>query len=504
MARKHQPTICARAVKLTLGGALLSSVLAVPSIANASFLSQAYKEATTNDKVTVSMVNYYKSAHRWDTDVKYFDENGKFKQDKYGHHTQAEWTQSLGLFYNSGKIKLGDNPIKMNLNLGYSHVFALDHQYPGGMHNWHGGQKLLESANCVWTGGAPLKGQYKCYDSDGFGKVPMANAKFYWKGGNLTVGDGFFNAGMITTAAADDAALSSYRGVMVKHRWKNFRFDGAFVTGFMDGLGDKMGDLTTNSNYYNPYPDTYDYLYTGRIDYRDGRDWGYVFSYGEAQDYLRRFHTNVWINHMITPETKLHLKAQYYANKAAGDLWQKDVEREVAGFDDHAYLIAYHGKLERDAWGLWYGYHTVDAPRARDGKGGFSYGFGGAKGYLSLASSPGYSSFRSDGGQAHVVGISYDFRHIGLPSLKLAYRYHWERKPVRHHTTYEVAMGRGEEHVIDVFYRPRSGSMKGFEVLFRSSFFRPDRLYAGSGADRSADRGDINAIKAIVSYSFKL
>ncbi|EJL6535099.1 OprD family outer membrane porin [Vibrio cholerae] len=504
MARKHQPTICARAVKLTLGGALLSSVLAVPSIASASSLSQAYKEATTNDKITVSLVNYYKSAHRWDTDVKYFDENGKFQQSKEGHHTQAEWTQSVGMFYNSGKISLGDSPIKMNLNLGYSHVFELDSQYPGGMHNWHGGQKLLESKDCVWTGGEKFKGQYKCYDVEGFGKVPMANAKFYWKGGNLTVGDGFFNTGMITTAAEGDATLSSYRGVMLHHKWNNYLFDAAFVTGFMDGLDDKMGDLTTNSNYYDPYPNTYDYLYTGRVDYRAGRDWGYVFSYGEAQDYLRRFHTNVWMNHMITPETKLHLKAQYYYNKAAGDLWHEDVERGVAAFDDHAYLIAYHGKLERDAWGLWYGYHTVDAPRS-DGRGSFSYGFGGAKGYLSLVTSPGYSSFRSDGGQAHVVGISYDLRHFGIPDLKLSYRFHWERKAEQHFDNNDqLAMGRGEEHVIDVFYRPRSGSMKGFEFLLRSSMYRPDRTYARLVSERSADRGDIDAIKAIVSYSFKL
>lgn len=494
MTRKYQTTICARAVKLTLGGALLSSVLAIPSIANASFLGQAYKDATTGDKVTMSFVNYYKSAHRYDS-------NKLVGTD--GHHTQYEWTQSVGVFYKTGNIKFGDSPVKMNLNLGYSHVFGLDHQYPGDMHNWQAGQKLLQSTDCFWSGGEPFKGQYKCNDVQGFGKIPVANAMFVWKGGNMVVGDGFFNAGMITTANEDDATLSSYRGVMVKHKWQDYLFDGAFVTGFMEGLGDEMGDLTTSSNYYDPYPNSYDYLYTARVTRNVNRKWGYMVSYGEAQDYLRRFHTNIWMNHAITPETNLFLKAQYYFNKAAGDLWQEDVERGVAAFDDHASLIAYEGKVTHDAWDLWYGYHTVDAPSAEK-SGGFSYGFGSAKGYLSLATSPGYSSFRRDGGQTHVVGISYDLRHLGMPDVNLTYRYHWDNAPVPHHTTNELETGRAEEHVLDLLYRPRSGALKGFEFSVRSSMYRPDRIYAKLDDTKSANRADINAIKAIMAYSFQL
>lgn len=488
--------VCSKAVR----NALIAGLVMAPVAGNASVIGDTWEAFTKNDKITIATVNYLKSTEDY---VKTKDKSGKtYEEFAY----QTEWGQSVGVFYNSGMVPVYGKKVRARLNVGYSHMFKLLDDYTGGVHNWNAGQKIFKSKDCFQSGT-----QYKCADTEGFGKVPVASATIGWGKGNMEIGRGFFNAGMITTSNPDDATMSSYEGVMFKNLFTNDYgrtvVDGALVNGFMAGNEDEMGSLTGGSNYYDTDPLEYDYLYTARV--RHNFDKASVsFGYGEASDYLRRFYTDAWYRHDIDAQTFLRSNFQYYYNRSAGHLWEEDVEKGMAAFDEYASILSYDFTLRRDAVAVMYGYSTVSAPNSvRDDKyGSFSYGFGNAKGYLKLPTTGGYHGFRGDGTDAHVIALQYDLRHFGLQDLVLAYRYHWAERPtLSKHTDYDhFVMGSAEEHVVEIKYEPKAGPLKGFYTNFKQSFFRPDADYAQLEATDPSYKADNTAIKFTLGYSFQL
>lgn len=479
----------------------VASLITISSGASASAIGQAFDDIVTGSKASAVLLNHGK------TTEKYFKvpDSGIDGMDR-----QYEWGQVLGLFYRSGKTQLGNSPVNINFNLGYSHMFKLAASYPGDIHNWNAGEKIFMSDDCSWSGKEPGKGQYKCTDNTGYGKIPIANIKFDWgkektNRGFVRVGDGFFNTGMITAASDDDALLSSYRGIMGQYNYGEYIFDGAYVIGFMSGNDDTMRDLQGSANYYKPNPLTYDSLYTARIRKKFADDGGYQVAYGEAKDYLRRFHSSAYYNLKLTPQSKLFMQAQYYYNRKAGDLWDIDVKNEIASFDVYASAISYEFKYIHDALSLQYGFTKINAPRENgSGNGSFSYGFGSAKGYLKLPTSGNYHGFRRDGEQAMVLGSKYDFRHFGLKDMSIEYRYHWGEAPIKRKSTGEIRFGKEVEHAITMAYEPRQGAMKGFVFNLKQAFHRPDEVLGQIEAGDISSKADRTATKFIVSYMFNL
>ncbi|SEG56877.1 OprD family outer membrane porin [Vibrio hangzhouensis] len=483
------------ALAITTSIALLSNI----PTASATSVGQFYSELVTGQQVSLTLLNHLKSTERY---TRYPDKNVD------GMYRQYEWGQSVGLFYTSGKASFSkDSTLAMSFDVGYNHMFKLADSYPGGVHNWNAGEKIFMSKDCFWTGGEPYKGQYKCNDTSGYGKLPVANVRLDWgKGqqrGFMRVGDGFYNTGMITSADLDSALLSSYRGVMAQHSQNGYIFDGGFVTGFMGGNESKMGNLTGNSNYYDPYPLTYDYLYTMRVR-KNYQNSGYRAAYGEAKDFLRRSHVDVWYRHPLSSVTSVYVKGQYYYNRAAGDLWQQDVDKGQAAFDTYASAASYEFRLQYDALELMYGFTHIDAPR-KNGNGSFSYGFGNAKGYLNLPTNGNYHGFRRDGMDARVVQLRYDFRNFGHPDLYVEYGYHWGEAPIIEKATGATKYGSEYEHAITLRYRPRTGALKGFVFNLQQAFHRPDDTLANIVEnDPFPNRGDRTNTKLAISYMFNL
>ena len=483
------------AFAMTAAITLLSNI----PTATATTVGQFYNELVAGQQVSMTFLNHLKTTERY---TRYPDANVD------GMYRQYEWGQSVGLFYSSGKAGFSkDNTLAMSFDLGYNHMFKLGASYPGDVHNWNAGEKIFISEDCFWTGGEPYKGQYKCNDSSGYGKLAVANVRLDWgKGrdrGYARVGDGFFNTGMITSADLDSALLSSYRGAMMQHSQNGYTFDAGFVTGFMGGNEAKMGNLTGNSNYYDPNPLTYDYLYTMRIR-KNYQNAGYRAAYGEAQDYLRRSHAEVWYRHNLSAMTNVYMKGQYYYNQAAGDLWEEDVKKGMAAFDNYASAATYEFRVQHDAFEFMYGFTHIDAPK-QGGNGSFSYGFGNAKGYLNLPTNGNYHGFRRDGEDARVVQVKYDFRNFGQPDLFIEYGYHWGEAPVMNKISGGTDYGREEEHAITIRYRPRTGMFKGVVFNLQQAFFRPDDTMAGViDNDPFPNRGDRTATKFALSYKFNL
>ena len=471
----------------------VASLMTISAGVNASTIGRVFDDLSNGSQVSGVLLNHGKSTE------KYF----KVGKNDPAMDRQYEWGQSVALYYRSGRTRIGDTPVKVNFNLGYSYMFKLASDYPGDIHAWNYGEKIFMSEDCELVGT-----QYKCNDSTGYGKIPVANVKFDWgksrtNRGMATIGDGFFNVGMITAATDDDALLSSYRGIMAQHTYGEYTVDGAYVIGFMSGNEDEMGDLSGGSNYYDPNPIKYDSLYTLRVRKKFGSTAGYQVAYGEAKDYLRRFHGAAYYNLKLDPQTLLFMQGQYYYNHKAGDLWEEDVEKGMASFDKYASAISYEFRLKRDAWELLYGFAKINAPKA-GGNGSFSYGFGNAKGYLKLPTSGNYHGFRRDGEQAMVVAAKYDFRHFGLKDLNFTYGYHWGKAPTISKASDELVFGREHEHAITVGYEPRSGAMKGFVFNLKQAFHRPDAALGNVEATDPSDKGDRTATKFIVSYMFTL
>lgn len=479
----------------------VASLMTLSHGVNASTIGQVFDDMINGSRVTAVVLNHGK------TTEKYFKDKSK---DIDGIDRMYEWGQSFGLYYRSGKTQIGDSPVKMNLNVGYSHMFKLSASYPGDTHGWNAGEKIFTSEDCTWSGGSPGKGQYKCTDTAGYGKVPVANVRFTWgksrlDRGLLIIGDGFLNSGMITAATDDDALLSSYRGIMGKQAWNGYAFDAAFVTGFMKTNGSRMGDLEGNANYYDPNPLTYDYLYTMRVRKKFGTQGGYQIAYGEANDYLRRSHASAFYNLKLASQTKLHMKAQYYYNRKAGDLWDIDVAKGLASYDVYASALSYEFRLRQGGLEFLYGFTKINAPRENGStNGSFSYGFGGAKGYLKLPTSGNYHGFRRDGEEAMVVGTKYDFRSFGIPRLSLDYRYHWGKAPINSKASGEIMYGKESEHALTIIYEPRHGLMKGFTFNLKQAFYRPDDVLGQVSATDNSRKADRTATKFIVSYIFDL
>ncbi len=467
----------------------------------ASSLGETYGELSSGSKFTMVLLNHGK------TTEKYFKDN---TNDIDGMDRQYEWGQSVGLFFRSGKTPLFNSPVNINFNLGYSYMFKLGASYPGDVHNWNGGEKIFISEDCFWSGGEPYKGQYKCNESSPYGKVPVANIKLDWgknkqNRGFMKIGDGFYNTGMITTATDDDALLSSYRGITAQHSYNGYIIDGAYVIGFMSGNEDKMQDLRGNANYYEPDPLNYDYLYTMRLRKKFSDQGGYQIAYGEAKDYLRRSHAAAYYNLKINPQTKLFMQAQYYYNHKAGDLWDIDVEKEIAAFDEYASFIEYEFILKYDAMQFLYAFSKTNAPRENgSGNGAFSYGFGKAKGYLNQATSGNYHGFRRDGEEAMVLGVKYDFRHFDLRDMNIQYRYHWGKAPVKNKTSGDIEYGKEYEHAITFSYEPKSGMLKGFVFNLKQAFYRPDETLGQLQPGDISTKADKTATKFIVAYMFSL
>lgn len=480
--------------------ATLVGMSAMPLTAMAD-AGELYNQFIKDGTVTVVLLNHGK------TTEKYFRDT---KNDIDGMDRQYEWGQSVGLFFRSGKVPMLSDNVTLSANLGYSYMFKLGDSYPGDVHNWNAGEKIFISEDCFWSGGEPGKGQYKCNETSGYGKLPVANVQMNWgkersQSGFMKIGDGFYNTGMITTATDDDALLSSYRGAMAQQHYNGYIFDGAYVTGFMSGNDDTMRDLSGNANYYAPDPLSYDYLYTFRIRKKFDEPGGYQVAYGEAKDYLRRFHSSAYYTLGITPQTNLFMQAQYYYNHKAGDLWDQDVEKGLAAFDEYASALSYEFRLKYDAWQLLYGFTKINAPRENgSANGSFSYGFGNAKGYLKLPTSGNYHGFRRDGEEAMVVGAKYDFRHFGLQDLNLEYRYHWGKAPIQNKYSGDTDYGREEEHAITLNYYPRSGLLRGLNVNLKQAFYRPDETLGQLQPGDISEKADKTATKLIVSYSFRI
>lgn len=474
---------------------LLTSLTVFPVAGHASVIGNTFDEITSGDKVTISLTNYYKSTHKYYKDK---------IEELDGFDDQYEWGQSVGLFYKTGKVRIGKTKLKVGTNLGYSHVFPLGDSYPGGYHQWKANEKILKSKNCQWTK-PDGTGQYRCYGFEDYGKVPVANVQLNWRGGNMKLGDGFYTVGMISAADEDDALYASFRGMMLKQKYKNYQFDGAFVTGFMSGNEDKMGDLTGKANYYDTDPLKYDYLYTGRVKANHGKGKGYTMAYGEAKDYLRRYEARGYYTIDLSPQDSLYMQSVYYYNHAAGDLWQQELEKGHATFQSYASILSYELRYNHDAWSLMYGFSKINAPLDNPEKNGsFTYGFGNAKGTLKLPTTGGYNGFRRDGTEANVVSLSYDFRNFGQKALKLVYRYHWADSPVKDKNSGDVNFGSEYEHVVELKYVPKSGMFKGLNFNLKQSFYRPDDTIISKGPDDADNKGDRNTIKLLVGYSFNL
>lgn len=488
---------CSRPQALALPITIVA-LCATSSGVNASTLSNTFDELTTGDRLTAVLLSHGK------TTEKYFKDTDR---EIDGIERQYELGQSLGLFYRTGKVRVGYTPVKVSYNVGYSYMFNIADSYPGDRHNWNAGEKIFISENCSWSGGAPYKGQYKCEESSSYGKIAINNVRFNWGGkrnaGTLIVGDGFFNAGMITAATDDDALLSSYRGLMFKQSYGEYSFDGAYVIGFMSGNEDEMEDLRGNANYYDPNPLNYDSLYTMRVKRNFGKLAGYTLAYGEAKDYLRRSMASVYYNLSLNSRTNLYMQSQYYYNKSAGHLWDEEVEKGQANFDDYASAISYEFRLQRNAFELLYGFSKINAPK-EGGNGSFSYGFGKSKGYLKLPTSGNYHGFRRDGEEGMVLAATYDFRYIGIPDLNLTYGYHWGDTPIESKTTGETVYGSEHEHAITVSYEPRRGLMKGFVFNLKQAFYRPDDTIAQLREDSLSNQGDKTATKFTMSYMFDI
>lgn len=476
--------------------ATVASLITLSSGVNASAIGQVYDDFTTGSKLNVVLLNHAKTTEKnftiKDTDIDGFDR-------------QYEWGQSLGLFYHSGKTQLGSSPIKLSGHLGYSYMFELASEYPGpgDLHQWNYGEKIFQSKKCSMVGT-----QYKCDDSTGYGKLPLANIKLDWgknksNRGSVTIGHGFYNVGMITTANDDDALLSSYRGIMAKYDYGSYSFDGAYVTGFMSGNEDEMGDLTGGSNYYDPNPITYDSLYTMRLKKRFSDTGGINIGYGEAKDYLRRFYTMAWYNMKLTPQTDVEMHAQYYYNHKAGALWDVDLEKDQAKFDDYASIIAYTIFLDHGPYSFLFGGTSTSAPLS-DGNGSFTYGFGNAKGYLKLPTGGGYHGFRRDGEDAWALRAKYDFRNFGMKELSILYAYHWGEAPIETKDSGELKFGSEYEHTMTLAYEAKEGSMKGFVFNLRHTLYRPDDILGNVQPGDIKGKGDKNATKFTMSYMFSL
>jgi len=478
--------------------ALITSLAIFPIAGHTSALSKTYDAFTSKSKISVSLVNYFKTTEKYFKDK----DKGIAETDR-----QYEWAQSAGLFYSTGKIRVPKTPVRAGLNLGYGYVFELDTSYPGNEHYWNGGEKILQSENCYWTGKKePKTGSYKCKDSSGYGKLPVANIQFSWKKGGMWVGDGFYTAGLISTADENDALLSSYRGVMVRQKYQDYTFRGAFVTGFMGGNESEMGDLEGKTNYYDIEPSiTYDYLYTADVKRKIGDDAGFQVAYGEAKDYLRRYMTNAWVRVPLAAQTNIHLHGQYYYNHSAGELWDIDREQEKVNFDQYASNIGYMVTFEHDAMKLIYGYMKTNAPLESDTKlGSFSYGFGNAKGYFKAPVGGGYGSFRRDGQEAMSVAAVYDFRNFDLPGLDIRYIYNWSDSPAKSKLTGEINNGKEYEHVIKVNYEPKSGMFEGWYVNYKQAFYRPDATVASLSEEDPQNKADKTTIKLILGYNFSI
>lgn len=487
----------AKPIKTSLLATLVSlSFIPMSSVADTGDLLNTF---VSNGTASVVLLNHGK------TTEKYFRDP---TNDIDGMERQYEWGQSVGLFLRSGKVPMFDDTVKFSANIGYSYMFKLAASYPGDVHNWNYGEKIFISEDCYWSGGEPGKGQYKCNEASGYGKLPMANVQLNWgtnrsQSGFAIIGDGFFNSGMITTATDDDALLSSYRGIMAQQSYNGYIFDGAYVIGFMGGNEDSMGDLSGGSNYYNPNPLTYDSLYTFRVRKKFDEPGGYQIAYGEAKDYLRRFHTSAYYTLGLTPQTNLFMQAQYYYNHKAGDLWDEDVAKGQASYDKYASALSYEFRLNYDAWQLLYGFTKINAPR-ESSTGAFSYGFGNAKGYLKLPTSGNYHGFRRDGEEAMVVGAKYDFRHLGLQDMSFAYGYHWGKAPVKSKYSGNVEYGREEEHALTFGYAPRTGKLRGLTISLKQAFYRPDETLGQLQPGDISEKADKTATKLIASYMFRL
>lgn len=476
--------------------AAVASLITMSGGVNASAIGQVYDDLSTGSKLNVVLLNHAKTTEKYfkikDTDIDGFDR-------------QYEWGQSLGLFYHSGKTQLGRSPIKLSFHLGYSHMFELASEYPGpgDLHQWNYGEKIFQSKECSMVGT-----QYKCEDSSGYGKMPLANIKLDWgknktNRGTVTIGDGFYNAGMITAATDDDALLSSYRGVMAKYDYGSYSFNGAYVIGFMSGNQDEMGDLTGGSNYYDPYPIKYDSLYTMRAKKKFSNTGSVEVAYGEAQDYLRRFHAKAIYNLKLTPQTNLQMHTDYYYNHKAGDLWDLDLEKGQAKFDEYASIIAYSAFLIHGPYTFLAGGTSVSAP-LEDGNGSFTYGFGNAKGYLKLPTGGGYHGFRRDGEDAWALQAKYDFRNFGLKDLSILYAYHWGEAPIESKATGELKFGTEYEHTATLAYEAKQGAMKGFVFNLRHTLYRPDDILGNVEPGDIEGKADRNATKFTMSYMFSL
>lgn len=475
----------------------VAALCAGPSEVNASTLGNTFDDLMSGSKVTAVVLSHGKTTR------KYFKDKDKNIE---GMDRQYELGQSVGLFYRTGKTRIGTTPVKVSYNLGYSYMFNLDDSYPGDRHNWNGGEKIFISEKCYWSGVA-YDSQYKCEESGDYGKIAINNLRFNWgkktNSGQLIIGDGFFNAGMITAATDDDALLSSYRGLMFKQKYGEYTFDGAYVIGFMSGNEDEMQDLRGNANYYDPTPINYDYLYTARVKRVFGKTSGYTLAYGEAKDYLRRSMASAYYNLKLNSRTNLFMQSQYYYNKSAGNLWEQDVEKGQANFDDYASAISYEFRLQRSAVELLYGFTKINAPK-EDGNGSFSYGFGKSKGYLKLPTSGNLHGFRRDGEESMVLQTKYDFRYFGLPDFSISYGYHWGRSPIESKTTGATEYGNEHEHAVTVNFEPKAGSMKGFVFNLKQAFYRPDATIGQLTDEDMRSRADKNTVKFTMSYMFNL
>ncbi|OLQ72892.1 hypothetical protein BIT28_06830 [Photobacterium proteolyticum] len=322
----------------------------------------------------------------------------------------------------------------------------------------------------------------------------------------MWIGDGFYTAGLISTADENDALLSSYRGFMVRQKYQDYRIRGAFVTGFMAGNGSDMGNLEGKTDYYDIEPSiTYDYLYTADVKRTIGDDAGFQIAYGEAKDYLRRYMTNAWVRVPVGTQTNIYAFGQYYYNHSAGHLWDIDREAGMVSFDQYASNIGYILALEHDAWKVQYGYMKTHAPLENESKlGSFSYGFGNAKGYMKTTVGGGYAGFRRDGQEAMSVAAIYDFRNFDMPGLDIRYIYNWSDSIAKSKLTGGLDYGKEYEHVIKVNYEPKSGMFEDWYVNYKHVFYRPDATVASLSQDDPQNKADKTTIKLIVGYNFTL
>lgn len=457
---------------------MLCSLL-LPSSAMASFSTSIFQEWKENAGANIVLLNYFRS-----TEVP----NAEKTEMDY----QYEWMQNVGLFLGTGQAQLGNSPITFGLNLGYSHMFRLSDHYPAGYREWTAGEKALKGKDCEWlVNDQGKKTKYVCRSTGSFGKLPVANAIFTWNkkdtAGHLQIGDGYVNSGMITSASNTQPTLASYRGISALQRLGRITLDGAFVTGFMSGNADDegshhMGDLTGKKTSSNLDPVRYDYLYTGRLRAKYLPKGNFSIAFGEAKDYLSRYHTGLDYRFNLSANSNLFLRTQYYYNKG-GSLWDK------TGFKDDASALNYEIRLNYDSLEFLTAMTKFKADNGSGG-GAFSYGFGNAKGFLSLATDGNYHSFRRNGETAMVAGVKYTFNEFDLPRLSLQYRYHWGEM-VR--DSKEIS---DFEHAITMMYRPVSN---GFFMNFKQAFYHPDQKGKFFAGDNNRSH-----TKLVVGYNFSM